>query len=163
MAKGKAVRAALAPCAAFFCAAAAGLVVFLPAAQPATAFQLITPAEAALPSGKVPSFETRGSPTREPRIAVLSPSGAGVVYSPLELKLRFTAFGGAAIDPDSVVVTYVKQPDVDITPRLKQFITAAGIDITQAQVPPGLHQFWIELKDTDGRVGSREFDFQVTQ
>ena len=142
--------------------AAMYLVPLCAAARPASAFELITPAEAALPAGKVPSFEVRGSPTRLPSIIVLSPApGAGAVYSPLDFKLSFRAFGGAAIDPNSVVITYVKQPDIDITPRIKAFITVDGIDIARAEVPPGLHQFWVRLRDTDGRVNGREVDFQV--
>jgi hypothetical protein len=31
-----------------------------------------------------------------------------------------------------------------------------------AEVPPGKHQFWIELKDKDGRIGGGEFSFQIT-
>jgi hypothetical protein len=144
------------------CCAAVGLAAFFAAASPAAAFQLITAAEAALPAGTVPSFEVRGSPTRLPSITVVVPHpGGGAVYSPFELRLDFRAFGGAAIDPDSVVVTYIKNPDIDISPRIKPFITAKGIDIAEAEVPPGLHKFWIEVKDTEGRAGGREFDFQV--
>jgi hypothetical protein len=127
----------------------------------AAAFQLITPAEAALPPGKVSSVEVRGSPTRRPSITVISPSGAGAVYSPLDLKLAFSAFGGSAIDPNSVVVTYIKQPDIDLTPRIKGFITGNGINIAHAEVPPGLHQFWVELKDSDGNSNGREVEFLV--
>jgi len=143
---------------------AAGLALACAAAHPAEPVQLITPAEAALPAGAVPSFEVRGSPTRSPSITVNSPHpGGGAVYSPLDFKLTFRAYGGAKIDPDSVVVTYVKEPDIDITARIKPFLTADGIDIAQAEVPPGLHTFWIELKDTDGRSTGREVDFQVTK
>jgi hypothetical protein len=134
------------------------------AAHPATPVPLITPAEAALPAGAVPSFEVRGSPTRLPTITVNSPHpGGGAVYSPLDFKLTFRAYGGAKIDPDSVVVTYVKKPDIDITARIKPFLTADGIDVAEAEIPPGLHTFWIELKDTDGRTAGREIDFQVTK
>jgi hypothetical protein len=143
------------------CGAAASLVLFA-AARAAAPFQLITPAEAALPPGKLPSFEIRGSPTRLPRVTMMSPPpGGGAVYSPLDFKLRFRAFGGAAINPNLVVVTYVKKPDIDMTSRIKPFITASGIDIPLAEVPPGLHQFWIELMDTDGRPGARAVAFQV--
>lgn len=137
------------------------VAVFFAAANSAPAFELVTAAEAALPPGKAPSVAVRGSPTRRPNIAVISPSGAGAVYSPLDLKLTFSAFNGAAIDPNSVVITYIKQPDIDITPRVKEFITASGINIAQAQVPPGLHQFWIELKDTHGNSSGREVEFLV--
>lgn len=143
---------------------AAGLALSCAAAYPATPVQLITPAEAALPSGTVPSFEVRGSPTRLPSITVNSPHpGGGAVYSPLDFEVTFRAYGGAKIDPDSVVVTYVKNPDIDITARIKPFLTAAGIAIPQAEVPPGSHQFWIEVKDSDGRSSGREVDFQVVK
>lgn len=132
------------------------------AARPAAAFQLITAAEAALPPRTIPATKER-SPTRLPRITVLSPSGIGAVYSPFDLKLRFSAFGGAAIDPDSVVLTYIKQPDIDITSRIRSFITANGIEIANADVPAGMHQFWIQLTDTDGRSAGREFDVQVVK
>jgi hypothetical protein len=145
-------------------AAAAGLAGLLAAAIPADAFQLITPDEAALPAGAVPTFALRGSPTRRPNVVVISPRpAAGLLHSPLDLKLQFHAFGGAAIDPNSVVVTYLKEPAIDMTQRITPFISAEGIDISQADVPPGKHQFWIELKDKDGRVGSAEFGFQVAK
>jgi len=148
-------------CATVVCPAAAILAVVL-GAHPAGAFQLITAAEAALPPGTVPSSETRGSPTRLPSIVVVSPPvGGGAVYSPLDFKVSFRAFGGAAIDPDSVVITYIKNLNIDITPRVKPFITVSGIEIIPAEVPPGLHQFWIQLQDTDGRTAGREIDLQV--
>jgi hypothetical protein len=137
--------------------------VVLVAAKSATAFELITAAEAALPPGKVRSVEVRGSPTRRPSITLISPSGAGGIYSPLDFKLRFNAFGGAGIDPNSVVVTYIKQPDIDITARVKAFISANGIDIAQAEVPPGLHEFWIELMDSNGNSNGREVEFLVVK
>jgi hypothetical protein len=134
------------------------------AAMPADAFQLITPEEAALPAGPVPGFQLRGSPTRRPNVVVISPRpSAGLLHSPLDLKLQFRGFGGAAIDSNSVVVTYLKDPAIDMTQRITPFISADGINISQAEVPPGKHQFWIELKDKDGRVGGTEFSFQVAK
>jgi hypothetical protein len=143
----------------------AGLLVgYVAAARPADAFQLVTAQEAALPSGPLPALELRGSPTRRPNVTVVSPPpAAGLIRSPLQLKLQFHAFGGAEIDPATVIVTYLKNPAIDLTQRIAPFITAAGIDISQAEVPPGKHQFWIELKDKDGRIGGGAFSFQVAQ
>jgi hypothetical protein len=141
-----------------------GLIGLLAIETPAQAFQLITSAEAALPPGTIPPFEIRGNPLRRPIIVVLSPSpNAGLVQSPLELKLRFQSFGGVDIDPDSVVITYLKQPNVNITQRIKPYITTAGIDLAQAEVPPGLHHFWIKLNDKNGLPAVAEFSFQVTK
>jgi hypothetical protein len=134
------------------------------AASPAGAFQLVTVEEAALPAAQVTTLDLRGSPTRRPNVTVLSPPpNAGLMHSPLDLKLQFRAFGGAEIDPNSVVVTYLKNPAIDITQRLAPFVSAAGIDVSQAQVPPGKHEFWVELRDKEGRIGGGEFSFQVSK
>jgi hypothetical protein len=139
-------------------------VVLVAVVTPAKAFDLVTPTEAALPAAPLPSLDLRGSPTRRPAVVVVSPPPmAGQIHSPMDLKLQFRAFGGATIDPNSVVITYIKQPAIDMTQRLTPYITAQGIDIAQAQVPPGKHQFWSELKDNQGRIGGGSFSFQVGQ
>jgi hypothetical protein len=142
-----------------------GCVAMLGAAgNPAGAFELVTSAEAALPAAPLPTLNLRGSPTRRPTVVMVSPPPtAGQISSPMDLKLQFRAFGGATIDPDSVVVTYIKQPAIDMTQRLTPYVTAEGIDIPQAEVPPGNHQFWIELKDSEGRIGGGPFSFRVGQ
>jgi hypothetical protein len=133
-------------------------------APPAQAFQLVTPEEAALPAGPTQALTLRGSPTRRPNVTVVSPPpSAGLLHSPVDLKLQFRAFGGAAIDPNSVVVTYLKDPAIDMTQRMTPFITANGITISQAYVPPGKHQFWIEVRDNEGHVGGAEFSFQISK
>ena len=57
----------------------------------------------------------------------------------------------------------LEKPDIDLTPRVKAFITANGIDIAGAEVPPGQHQFWIELKDSNGNSNGREVEFLVVK
>jgi hypothetical protein len=144
--------------------AAGALALWLAAANAASAFELITQKEAALPAAPVLRLDLRGSPTRRPAVIVVSPPPASAqLSSPLDLRLQFRAFGGATIDPSTVVITYLKQPAIDLTQRLTPFITAQGINIPQAQVPPGKHQFWIELKDNEGRIGGGAFSFQVGQ
>ena len=143
---------------------AGALAGYFAAITPAGALELITAEEAALPAGQVPALELRGSPTRRPNVIVVSPPPtAGLMHSPVELKLEFRAFGGAEIDPGSVVVTYLKNPAIDMTQRIAPFISAVGIDVPQADVPPGKHQFWIELRYKNGRVGGGEFSFQVSK
>jgi hypothetical protein len=129
---------------------------------PAGAIQLVTQQEAALPPDRLPGLELRGSPTRRPRAVIVSPPpNAGVVKSPLNLKVRLQAYGGAKIDPDSIVVTYKKTPLIDVTQRIMPFISADGIEVPAAEVPPGIHEFRIMLKDKDGRIGGTDFNFQV--
>ena len=39
-------------------------------------------------------------------------------------------------------------------PRLVRFIQRSGIDIPDAELPPGEHSFRIEVSDTEGRTRS---------
>jgi hypothetical protein len=138
------------------------LIGLVASVTPAGAIQLVTEQEAALPPDRLPALELRGSPTRRPTAVVVSPPpNAGVVKSPLSLKVRLQAYGGAKIDPDSIVVTYRKTPLINITQRIMPFISADGIVVPDAEVPPGVHEFRIELKDNHGNSGAADFSFQV--
>jgi hypothetical protein len=118
--------------------------------QSGRAFQLVTEQEAALPDDLMGL--KRGGVTRGPDILFISPaSEAAFVRSPLDLKLRFMAHGGAKIDRDSILITYRKIPPIDITQRVMPFIQADGVEIGAIELPPGVHRFRIDVKDTDGR------------
>jgi len=114
------------------------------------AFQLITEQEAAMPDDLLGM--KRGGPTQGPEVVFVSPaSEAGLMKSPLNLKIRFKAHGEAKIDSESVLITYRKLPPIDITQRVAPFIQADGIEIATAELPPGAHRFRIDVRDTDGR------------
>jgi hypothetical protein len=124
----------------------------------ASAFQFITEKEAALPL----NLDPRRGITRGPIITVLSPApGAGLVNSPLHFKVKFESRGGAKIDIESTLVTYEKLPAVDLTQRIGAFIRPDGIDVENAEVPPGTHRIRIDVSDTDGRTGSVDLIFTV--
>ena len=124
----------------------------------AIAETLITEAEAALPAA-AGGVTMRGI-TRGPSIKMVSP---GEIKSPFQLKLKFEAHGGAKIEPGSLKVVYLKSPTVDITDRLKEFTTADGIDMTKAEVPAGQHSIRVDIKDSDGRVGSTTVQLSVSK
>jgi len=124
----------------------------------AAAATLITASEAALPSDTT----TGRGVSRGPHVTVVSPPPmGGLVRSPLNLRLRFEAFGGARIDVDSVVITYKKIPPIDLTQRAAAFIKSDGIDMPAAEVPPGAHRIEVEVKDSDGRIGWVDFMLNV--
>lgn len=135
---------------------AAGLLI----SGPAQATQLITAEEAMLPPPKGAITMDRRGIFRSPKVEVVSPSGA--VHSPLRLQLKFESFGGATINPDSVKVIYLRTPNVDLTPRVKPFIQADGIDMLQAELPPGEYTVRVDVKDSDGRPGSLSFMLTVS-
>jgi hypothetical protein len=147
-----------------FTSAARGLVLGFLAigllASQAGATQLITEEEAKLPppKGAVP-VDRRGI-LRGPKVNLVVPAAASP--SPLHLQLKFEAFGGARIDPDSVRMIYLRTPNVDLTPRIRAFIQASGIDIPETELPPGEYQVRVDLKDSDGRPGGTSFVLKVS-
>jgi hypothetical protein len=138
---------------------AAGLATFAPAK--AASLVLITADEAKLPppKGAIP-VSARGV-TRGPKVELVSQSN--VIRSPAPLQLKFQTFGGAKVDLDAVQATYLRSPNVDLTPRIKPFVTATGIDVPAAELPPGEHIVRIDIKDSDGRAATASFILKVEQ
>lgn len=110
---------------------------------------LISAQEAALPAASG-SLSTRGI-SRGPGVKLASPEADTPTAAPFDFKVNFEARGDAKIDPNSVKVTYMKSPPVDLTPRLKKSISASGIDLAKADVPPGTHTIRVSVKDSEGR------------
>jgi hypothetical protein len=79
----------------------------------------------------------------------------------MHLQLKFESYGGAKIDPNSVKVTYMRTPNVDLTGRVKPFVQSAGIDIPDVELPLGDHMVRVDVKDSDGRIGSTSFVLKV--
>ena len=120
---------------------------------------LISADEAKLPPPKgAVSVASRGI-TRGPKIELVG--NADSVRSPMRLVLKFESFGGAKIDTDSLKVIYMKNPAVDLTPRLKPFVQPTGIDIPDAELPAGDHLIRVDVKDSDGRTATTSFTLKV--
>lgn len=126
----------------------------------ASATQLITEEEASLPPPKGAASLDRRGILRAPKVEMVSPN-QGVNSSPLRLRLRFESFGGAKIDPNSVKVLFLRTPNVDLTSRVKPFIQADGINMQDAELPPGDYTFRVDIKDSDGRPGTAIFTLKI--
>ena len=61
-----------------------------------------------------------------------------------------------------VKVIYLRTPNVDLTPRVKPFIQADGIDMPDTELPPGEYMVRVDVKDSDGRPGSTSFILKVS-
>ncbi|HVA12335.1 MAG TPA: hypothetical protein VNF99_03720 [Stellaceae bacterium] len=130
-------------------------------ANPALAFQLITADEAKLPAVPLMQIATRGL-TRGPTVDQVSPPADAVVPGgSLDFDVTFAPHNGTSIDPAKVRITYLKQPAIDLTERLKPFITAKGIAAPGVEVPPGVHMIRIQVTDSDGRSSSAIMKIQV--
>lgn len=126
----------------------------------AYAVLLITEEEAKLPPPKGAIVADRRGIMRGPKINFVLPGDTA--HSPLHLQLKFEAFGGAKIDPDSVKMIFLRTPNVDLTPRVKPFVQASGIDMPDTEVPPGEYLVRVDIKDTEGHPGSASFTLKVS-
>jgi hypothetical protein len=126
----------------------------------ASAMELITQEEAKLPDGISGS---RGITLGPLIILVSPPAAAGMIKSPLNLKIKFESRGGVKVDEDSVVLTYQKNPPIDLTQRSRSFISIQGINIENATVPIGTHSIRVDVKDVQGRPNFLEFGFTITR
>ncbi|AWM06574.1 MULTISPECIES: hypothetical protein [Bradyrhizobium] len=134
---------------------AAGLLL----SAPARATQLITEEEAKLPPPKGAIAADRRGILRGPKVEFISPGDS--MSSPMPLVLKFESFGGAKIDPESVKMIFLRTPNVDLTPRVKPFVKPEGINMQDAELPPGEYTVRVDIKDSDGRAGTTIFTLKV--
>lgn len=126
---------------------------------PGHAAELIRKEEAALPN----AFSARAI-TRASGIKQVSPDpDGGPVKSPFKLKVAFEPRGGATVAPEDVRVAYLKKPSVDLLDRVKPGLSAQGIDLANAEVPPGEHAIQVTVKDSEGRVSQSVIRLNVGQ
>lgn len=140
-------------------AALAVTVLLATPLQAAAGQKLITDEEAKLPPPKGAVATERRGIMRGPKVVFTGPSADA--RSPIRLVLKFESFGDAKIDPESVKVTYLRTPNVDLTSRVKQYVQAGGIDMPDAELPPGEYMVRVDLKDSDGRPASTSFTLKI--
>jgi hypothetical protein len=126
----------------------------------AFAGQLITEDEAKLPPQKGAVANSGRGITRGPKILVPD-AEADLQASPIRLQIKFQTFGGSSVDLDALKVTYLKSPVIDLTSRIKPFVQPTGIDMPDAQLPPGEHLLRVDIKDSDGRPASVSFLLKI--
>jgi hypothetical protein len=112
---------------------------------------LVTAEEAAIPPLAELGEQGRGI-SRGPGIEPIAPGNDATASSvPLPIRIRFTPRNDVPINPDKVRVIYLRSRSVDVTSRLRGYITPGGIEIPLAVVPAGAHAFRIEVADGLGR------------
>ena len=110
---------------------------------------VVTSQEAALPVSH--ASKAGRSITRGPAIRQISPAAQVAANLPFELKVEFAGRGGEKINPASAQVVVLRGNNVDVTSRLKPYITANGIEIPNAMVPAGIYALQVAVSDAGGR------------
>ena len=100
-----------------------------------------------------------------PEVYLLSPEDLNVTLQPpLNLDVRFEAFTGTEVAPDTVKFKYRKIGNWwDITDRILEHaeILPEGVHVTGALLPDGKHKLLLELQDTMGRKNQFVYEFRI--
>ena len=121
---------------------------------------LITPAEAVLAPAQDEGIRSRALNDAGPGIEFIKPLDGAVVSSPAQILIRFLP-KTVTIDLTTVKVTLLKFIPIDLTDRLKPYISFDGIILKDAKVPPGRYRVRIALADAQGKTSAREMSFEV--
>jgi hypothetical protein len=125
-------------------ALAALLLGLAPAAAPAET--LITTEEAALANTKVAANASQ-QVSGGPAIEQVLPAPGTTVTSPFRLTIKFTPREHVPLEMRTATLIYAKAPLQDLTDRVGNYMTAAGIDIPAVEAPPGEH--WLRVRISD--------------
>lgn len=130
--------------------------------NPTADFWLVTPEEAALANAESPpGLRKRGIDLRGgPIIELLKPSQGQSARAPVEIDVKFRA-RTSPIDETSIEITLLKIINVDLTDRLRPYMTASGIYIPNANLPSGRHAVRIKLADREGNASSTQMTLQI--
>ena len=138
--------------------ALSGIAVLL-TIDPAAATPLITAQEAQLPAD---NLQLRSGIERGVDVVPVYPTQkSGAIQSPFNFRVRFRAHGNTEIDLDSLIIVYKKIPAIDLTERVRPFVKPDGINMPNAEVPPGAHRILIFLRDSAGHSGGADIRFDV--
>jgi hypothetical protein len=110
---------------------------------------VVTSQEAAMPPAA--TSKAGRSITRGPAIRQISPASPVAPNQPFDLKVEFAGRGGEKIDPKTAQIVILRGNSINVTQRLQPFITANGIEVPAALVPPGMHVLQVAVSDGGGR------------
>ena len=121
--------------------------------------QLLTAEEAARPEEKNYGFATP-LPDNGPIIGV--PKLEVVEGKPFALVVSLAPRDGAAPDPSTLHVECLKSPAIDLTPRIRPYVSQDGVNIERVTLPAGLHHFRVSISDALGRLSEKDFTVMVS-
>jgi hypothetical protein len=95
-----------------------------------------------------------------PVIEIVEPLNGGRGSMPIHVSIRFTP-RLEPVDLASLKVILVKFIPIDITDRIRPYVTSEGIQVNEAKIPPGKHRVRITLADRAGEFSVKEVSFEV--
>jgi len=119
---------------------------------------LITMEEASKPA-------SRGSITIQrngPNIEIIQPNTLGTLASPFPIHIEFSiGSNAAAVNMSSLKLTYMKLWGIDITDRVKEYISGTTISVPEATMPAGKHTIEIYIEDNENNISTQQIVINV--
>lgn len=125
------------------------------------AVNLLTEEEASLQEAKDFGFAAEDMPKDGPNIKVLSPDRDRDLQSPFKLAVRFEPRPGSKVDLSTLRVECLKIITVDLTSRVRPYVTSNGINMENVKIPAGNHRIRVSVADTVGNVTVEIFNIRV--
>lgn len=113
-----------------------------------------------------PEFTMKAIPERGvPIIRVATPNLSVPVVTPTPIEIGFQSESPSTIKPETFKVFYGFGPfQKEITDRIisgSAQISSGGIRAKDVALPSGRHKLIVQVEDSEGRVGSQQFEFEV--
>ena len=125
-------------------------------------FELITAEEASAPDLDPSAWHVEVSRSDEgPAILVISPHMGASIKRPVLIDVKFIKKDDRDIDLSTLKVEYLKFLTIDLTPRVKDYVSKEGIKVPNANLPTGTHTIRLSVGDTGGTVTRQVLTFEV--
>jgi len=120
--------------------------------------QIITSEEAVQPASR-----GQFTPRRQgPGIAVMLPDTTAPTSSPFPIHVEFTKRAESApVNMASLKLTYMKLWGIDITDRVRDYISGTTISVPETEIPAGEHTIEIYIEDEDRRISTKQITIRV--
>ena len=116
----------------------------------------------ALPLDTVVSWSSTPTSPDGPVIEIASPTHNVTYEGPFPIKVDFAPGPkGYDVDIRSLKLEYKKAWGIDITDRVRDFITGTTIDVQESELPHGRHTVEIEIADTAKNLSRQIFTVTV--
>ena len=138
------------------------LQLFLVYPHPGHCLTLITPEEAAQPDMLIPKGVNLRTVERDgPQIKIYSPNLDEPLRIPFIMDIAFEASSNKTINFDSLSIKYLKLISIDLTDKIKPYLSNNRLVIKDAKVPQGKHRLQFSIAYTSGEKTIMEIVLNV--
>jgi len=116
----------------------------------------------ALPKDTPVAWSKKPTSPNGPEISIESPTHNATYEGPFPIKVAFLPGSeGYDVDVSSLKLEYKKAWGIDITDRVRDFISGTVIDVEESELPRGRHTVEIEIADVAQNVSRQIFTVTI--